>query len=627
MVSIIIRSCVVFVVITACGKVEHGQLRAVQDDSRVLGLVANDDGTYEFKLCDKLDAYPTEVLADTSKCINPLMNADGSAKVFGEIPATPSTIGVRLRDGAIALVIAAGVGAMSYGVARYLIKSKVIRELAREKYVVGLEDSFNATLKKFPNGKGDDMAKNWQEKSIMVETDGSWQIKPELREHILNGNKLKKFNKVEDIENKLMDLDTELTSGERYTARIAEGLEGMAEEVKGKNPDQSLPNDMTEEQWKATFEFLGIGDIRRAPQNRLQQLLEQQMVFDNVRIYLEENRRLTEIELPSKVKSYLRGMTLPRYLKQLDDDTRKFFTKKVAGSDDNLDLLTSEELVRRRKNLTAVLEGLEKFEVSTLDNDGGVRVIKAVKEIKELIEQYPVVDNRLEITKILNNAKGEMSDVGGEGGSRLVSNEQELAGLASTIKGDLKRVRKRFRERVKSTTAGSPENIISGNEASIRKIVNNTGNVKNYNKRLLAGINDDGDKSIEHQKSLGDRIKGIFNYRHDELVVDKDEVVKDLVSGKDTIVNIKRGTDKFIGHLTGLLTFAGVMSTPEGQRRLPGNKKIAVAKRWHDLTGSDYSLSSATQVNNLRQLIDGLAKVSGTRVSPEVFYFLLRNDS
>ena len=596
MVSMIIRSCLVFVVIAACGKVEHGQLRAVQDDSRVLGLVANDDGTYEFKLCDKLDAYPAEVLADTSKCINPLMNADGSAKIFSEIPATPSTIGVRLRDGTIALVVAAGVGVLSYGVARYLVKTKVISKLAREKYVVGLEDSFNATLKKLPDSRGDDMARKWQEKSIMVERDGSWQIEPELREHILNGNKLKKFNKkIEGIENRLMDLDTELRSGERYTARIAKELEEMAKEAKQKNPDQS------------------------------QKLLEQQMVFDNVRIYLEENRQLTEIELPAKVENYLRGMTLPQYLKQLDDDTRTFFTKKIAGSDDNLNLLTSGELLRRQKNLMEAIEGLERFEVSTLDNDGVVRVIKAVEEINELIAQYPVADKRLEITKILNKAKGGTLEAGE--GSRLVSNEQKLADLVSTIKGDLKRVRKRFRERVKSTTAGSPENIISGNESSVRKIVNNTDNVKKYNKRRLAGINSGGDKSIEHPKSLGDRLKGIFNYRHDELIVDKDEAVKDLVNGKDTIVDVKRGTDKFIGHLTGLLTFVGMMSTPEGQRKLPGNKKVAVAKRWHDLTGSDYSSSSATQVENLRQLIDGLAKVSGSRVSPEVFYFLLRNGS
>ena len=600
MVSVIMKLCVVVVFIAACGEVDHGQVQSVQDGSRVLGLVANDDGTYEFKLCDKLDAYPDKVLSDTSKCINPLMNADGSAKVFSVVPETPSTTGVRLFDSAIALTIATVAGLLSYGVARYLVKTKVIKRLAREKYVVGLEDSYNATVRQSRGIEGDDLANNkWQEKVIIEQTaDGSWQLKQGLREHILGGNKLKKFNEVEGIENRLMDFDTELKSGERYTARIAKGLEGLVEEAKEKKPDD------------------------------LQDLLEKRMVFEDIRVYLEENRQLAEVELSATVEKYLKGMTLPQYLRQLDDDTSKFIGKKIKDSDDNLGLLTSEELVTREKNLEIALEEFKKIDTSTLDNDGTEKTKEAINKVKELIEGYPVADNRDKIVEILADIKGKATDGDLEVHETL---NQELTKMIGTLAGDWKRVRKQLRERIKPTTEGSPENIIAGYEKSVRKIVNNTSNAKNDGKRRLAELskNSEGNEDSVKKKAPfwdWDRVKGIFNYRHDEIVIDKDKVVKDLVEGKDRIIDIKKGKDKLISHLTGLLTVTGLMSTDAGSRKLPGHKRVAVAKRWHDLTTGDYS-SSATEVDDLRQLIDGIAEVCGARVSPEVFYFLLRSGS
>ena len=624
MVSMIMRSCIVVVLVAACGKVDHGQVQSVQDGSRVLGLVANDDGTYEFKLCDKLDAYPDEVLADTSKCINPLMNADGSAKVFNARPATPSTVGTWLFDGAIALTVATIAGVLSYGVARYLVKTKVIKRLAREKYVVGLEDSYNATIRQLPDGEAEKMATKWKEKRIMVESDGSWQLEQGLREHILGGNKLKKFNKKNDaVEQLLIDLDSELKSGERYTARIAKGLDDMVTEAKQKKPTQ-LQEPSAEKQ---TIDEISKENQDALPE--LQELLEKKMVFDDIRVYLEENERLAKVELSPTVKKYLKGMTLPEYVRKLDDDTSKFLARKIIkNTDDNLGdlgLLTSEELLMRKKNLDNALEVLKKIDTSTLDKDGAEKMGEAIKEVNELIGDYPVADNHARIVEILTDAKS----VKGETSNHKTLN-QELAKTINLMSSDLKRARKQLRERIKPTTEGSPEKIIAGHEKSVRNIVNNTPNAKKDGKRRLAenaGNNGEANSVDGHQKaSFWDRVRGITNYRHDEIVIDKDEVVKDLVEGKDRIVDIKKGKDKLVSHLTGLLAFTGLIFTEDGSRKLPGNKRIAVAKRWHDLTTGDYS-SSATRVDDLRRLIDGLAEVSGARVSPEVFYFLLRSGS
>lgn len=601
MVGIVMRFFLVGVVLSAaCAKVEHGQVQAVQDGTRVLGLVANSDGTYEFKLCTKLDAYPDEVLADTDKCINPLMNADGSVKVFSSLPETPSTAGVRALDWTIALLVASVVGGTSYFVARYMVTNRVIKQLARKKYVVGLENSYDATLKRLDDSEAKAMKEKWKELRIMEQVDDSWKIEGKLRDHILSGKKLKHFRRdVDEVENKLIDLDMELKSGERYAARLEEGINEMLKEAK--KPD-------------------------KFDEDRIKELQQKNLIFGSIRGYVEENRHLADVQLPAPVNEYLKDMTLPDYLKQLDDEISTFLTKQVADSADNLKLFTSEELRVRKENLETAVEGFKKFELSALNQEEVDIVKEVIKKVKDLIEKYPVVDERSNIKTALTKAKQRLENVDED--SRYAFGQELIDGIRGEMKADLKRVTKRLRKR--GTDEGSPEKIIEGYGGAVRGLVTNTAYAKTDSKRRLANIGDKGDDASDGSStSYWGRVKEIFNYglfgRDKKVVVDEDKVVEALANGQDVrIIDFKRRRDKLVGHLSGVLTFIGATSSPDGSRKLPGNNKIAVAKRWHDLTSDEYS-ASATQVEDLRQLIDGLAEVSGTRVSPEVFYFLLRD--
>ena len=84
-------------VAVACGSVkEAAQSKAVRDRSRVLGLALMDDGTYQFRLCRMHKDYTAEILAN--QCINPLINEDGTARVFNNIPDKPGTVLAKVRN-------------------------------------------------------------------------------------------------------------------------------------------------------------------------------------------------------------------------------------------------------------------------------------------------------------------------------------------------------------------------------------------------------------------------------------------------------------------------------------------------------------------------------------------------
>ncbi len=109
----------------ACGvahRTETAQSKAVRDRVRVLGLALMSDGTYQFRLCRLHETYTTQILAEA--CINPLVNEDGSAKIFNDVPAKPGTALARLRNWVTAGLAGAIAGTFLYKIGRFYVKGK-----------------------------------------------------------------------------------------------------------------------------------------------------------------------------------------------------------------------------------------------------------------------------------------------------------------------------------------------------------------------------------------------------------------------------------------------------------------------------------------------------------------------
>lgn len=112
-------------VAVACGSVntqEAAQSKAVRDRSRVLGLALMDDGTYQFRLCRLRKTYTAEMLAN--ECINPLLNEDGTERVFNNVPEKPGTALAKFRNWATAALAGTIAGFVIYKIGRFYVKTK-----------------------------------------------------------------------------------------------------------------------------------------------------------------------------------------------------------------------------------------------------------------------------------------------------------------------------------------------------------------------------------------------------------------------------------------------------------------------------------------------------------------------
>ena len=121
----LVGSAVMLSAILACGSLhteESAQSKAVRDRSRVLGLALMDDGTYQFRLCRLHQDYTSEVLAN--ECINPLVNEDGTARVFNSVPLKPGKALATFRNWATGFLVGSIIGGFLYTVGRFYVKIK-----------------------------------------------------------------------------------------------------------------------------------------------------------------------------------------------------------------------------------------------------------------------------------------------------------------------------------------------------------------------------------------------------------------------------------------------------------------------------------------------------------------------
>lgn len=152
-------------------------------------------------------------------------------------------------------------------------------------------------------------------------------------------------------------------------------------------------------------------------------------------------------------------------------------------------------------------------------------------------------------------------------------------------------------------------------------------------KDLLEKIgNIDGIKKKNIFARFADRIrnfrpitKNTFKYRSDGefkvKVENRDRVVQRLANEEEVgIITIEKGVEKLVGHVAAAVAVPFTLMS----RKLPGQAKISVGNRWEDLTGG-YSLTTSARVDDMRHIIEGLADATGSKVSDEVFYFLLRS--
>ena len=241
---------------SACGEVDnHARTSAVYDGMRALGLAQMPDGTYEFRLCEMAERYTPEVL--TEKCINPLVAPDGLPLALAEIPARPGTLVARVWNWSTTLFIAAAAGLSVYGVGRYIVKNNAIKELSREAYFAGLEESLYAVqaVRKYPHFNPPEHL----QRRLLTRVDNRtsqgkvlpekiFKIKDEIR--LENGKKIKlrellenkklqrkkgwlrnrkglKEDEMRELSELLAELEEAVPSGSAYADTLAQGLDKM----------------------------------------------------------------------------------------------------------------------------------------------------------------------------------------------------------------------------------------------------------------------------------------------------------------------------------------------------------------------------------------------------------------
>ena len=245
---------------SACGEVgNHARTTAVYDGMRALGLAQMPDGTYEFRLCEMAERYTPEVLDE--QCINPLVAHDGSPLILAEIPARPGTLVAQVWNWSTTLFIAAAAGLSVYGIGRYVVKNNAIKELSREAYAAGLEQSLLTSSKyhfELPKHLKERLLKEIDNPSVDDETllETPFRLKEETILKLKDKIKLKSGKKIELrqlLENKklqrkkgwlrnrrgleedearevselLAELEETLRSGSAYADTLTEGLDQM----------------------------------------------------------------------------------------------------------------------------------------------------------------------------------------------------------------------------------------------------------------------------------------------------------------------------------------------------------------------------------------------------------------
>lgn len=222
-------------------------------------------------------------------------------------------------------------------------------------------------------------------------------------------------------------------------------------------------------------------------------------------------------------------------------------------------------------------------------------------KVREIVNNSSTARDQSEINKIRKKILAVVK-------TKAPAVESEVKTVIENIDGDIDDIARKIEDAVKNT-----QSIGDEMKEKVLTEIRNIDGIKKKN--ILARLVDRVRKFSPHNT---------FKYIHGDgfkvTVRNRSKVVERIGNEEDVgIVTIEKGLEKLISHVA--MIVVPFTSLP---RKLPGQAKISARNKWEDLTGG-YSLTTSARVDDMRHIIEGLADATGSKVSDEVFYFLLRS--
>lgn len=638
-------------VAVACGSVntqEVAQSKAVRDRSRVLGLAQMDDGTYQFRLCRLHKTYTAEIL--TNECINPLVNEDGTEKVFNHVPEKPGTALAKFRNWLAAALAGTIAGVVIYKVGRFYVKTK-----ARDRLV------------------GRSM---WERHG--AEVDGAkahndFELVVRLKDETAEGSAVvggKDFTQaIEFVDNYKRNvegnIETARTAIKDAIAKplkvdigtIEKSLEGartvLQQADSGFNLDSKPIQDLAQEiatleketEKLSSAEAKDLVDTLQKMERDVDTVFKRVHSKEGLRLQLsgEEKRALAAVaEEDSAVATAVRDWKDNKEeLSLLDDEGLSLINakltrlKKQIAEQGSSDELQSElrKVEDEQKTALKEIKKLEKVFVGLKDvKDEMVKKLIRIDDVaKKSDPDYHVSRGEKTILQLERDITKYQQQIEENSGREATQN---LSAKLAETKAALK-------ERIKSYNPSQKQPMVNEEQEKVGKAIKANPVVEKAEQAAQ-----DAAKGAEDMRGGGD---GLFANSLDKVgrgikggvkflrgfpwlgkeTLEYGKLNKITISDEDKIVaklahdvqvgniEVQKGAEKLAAQAVGISAFLSLPLTA-WSRYLPAHALLSAEKNWTEVTGG---YAAAKRIDDMLTILDGIAQATASKVTPAAITF------
>ena len=633
-------------VAVACGSVntqEVAQSKAVRDRSRVLGLAQMDDGTYQFRLCRLHETYTADILAN--ECINPLVNEDGTEKVFNHVPDKPGTAMAKFRNWLTAALAGTIAGVIIYKIGRFYVKTKardrLVGKAMWERHKAKVDGAKAHNDFELVERLGRDTAeeggavvggKDFTQAIAFVESYGTKVEK----------NIEKARNAIKDALAQPLKADIDAIQESLEKARKV-----LTQEDSGFNLDSKPIQDLAQAiaaLAKQADELRGTG--ARELGNRLQEMeRDAYNIFKHV--HSKEGLRL---QLSGEEKKALEAVAK-------EDSAIAKAVRDWTHSKEELSLLDDEGLSEINARLLRLQEKLDEQGSSDKLEDE-IRKVKdekktALKEIEKLEKVFvglkDVKDETVEkLIRIDDVAMKDDRAYRGDGEKTILQLKQDIERHEQTLKDNTGQKDPQTSAKLAETKAALKERIKSYNPSQKQPMINEEQEKVGMAIKadpVIARAEEAAKQAKEAMQSgdglfanslgkISNGIKGGVKFLRgfpwlgkDTLaygklnkitVTDEDKIVDKLAHDvKVENIEVQKGVEKLAAQTVGISAFLSLPLT-SWSRYLPAHALLSAEKNWTEVTG-DYV--AAKRIDDMLTILDGIAQATDAKVTPSAVTF------
>ena len=584
-------------VATACGSVtqEFAQSKAVRDRSRVLGLALMDDGTYQFRLCRLHKTYTAEILAND--CINPLINEDGTERVFNNVPEKPGTFLAKIRNWVTAALAGTIVGVVIYKIGRFFVKTKggdrivgKMRLAKHEAKVGGAKASNDFELverlaREIDEGSPVVGGKDFSNAIAFVENysqkvEGNVKIAREKIQSALDKSLLVDLDEMQRSLQEASEALQSEASGFRISKDLTQQVEALAKQA------NELDNVVTKK----------LEDTLRKMEEEAHTIYKRVHGKEGVRLHFvaEEKKALFAVaeEEDSAVAQILREWKHNEAeLSLLDgsDELKKVFLNLKDSKDELVEKLLRIDDVAMKNDPDHLGQG-EKTVLQLRQDEKKYRALKDSKQQKD------------------SNASAKLDETEAALKERIksynpVQRETEIKSYQEKISAAIKAdpVIERGEEAMAQAKAAQ-----GGGEGLLAKGLGKVGNGIKGKVKFLRGFPWVGEDTLKY---------GNLNKI---TITDEDKIVAKLAHGVEVKnIEVQQGAEKLAAQVAGISAFLSLPLT-EWSRYLPAHALLSAEKNWTEVTGG---YASAKRIDDMLTILDGIAQATDSKVSQAALTF------